>query len=151
LGRKKYAESRCCNPRGYETEIPHQLAGVLQARQIADLGQHRHCRNQIYPDVKRVLKHGLGGALCCVLCLAGSCGKAAETISAGMIGAPNAPSWPWYIAIEKGLLAQAGITLDIIYVPTASGLVQQLAAGSLDIVAGTDTQPAPHQTQGPCR
>src|SRR5713101_1708663 len=30
---------------GYETEIPHQLAGVLKARQIADLGQHRHCRN----------------------------------------------------------------------------------------------------------
>src|SRR5882762_8506842 len=34
---------------GYETEIPHQLAGVLKARQIADLGQHRHCRNEIYP------------------------------------------------------------------------------------------------------
>src|SRR5258706_14322761 len=33
---------------GYETEIPHQLAGVLKARQIADLGQHRHCRNEIY-------------------------------------------------------------------------------------------------------
>ena len=26
-----------------------QLAGVLKARQIADLGQHRHCRNEIYP------------------------------------------------------------------------------------------------------
>jgi hypothetical protein len=24
---------------GYQTEIPHQLAGVLKARQIADLGQ----------------------------------------------------------------------------------------------------------------
>src|SRR5215470_15669801 len=35
--------------RGYETEIPHQLAGILKARQIADLGQHRHCRNKIYP------------------------------------------------------------------------------------------------------
>src|ERR1700674_3655213 len=34
---------------GYETEIPHQLAGVLKARQIADLGQHRHCRNEIDP------------------------------------------------------------------------------------------------------
>src|SRR5258708_10654694 len=32
---------------GYETEIPHQLAGILKARQIADLGQHRHCRNEI--------------------------------------------------------------------------------------------------------
>src|SRR5258706_2810890 len=34
---------------GYETEIPHQLAGILKARQIADLGQHRHCRNEIDP------------------------------------------------------------------------------------------------------
>src|SRR5258708_24763848 len=34
---------------GYEAEMPHQLAGVLKARQIADLGQHRHCRNEIYP------------------------------------------------------------------------------------------------------
>jgi ABC-type nitrate/sulfonate/bicarbonate transport system substrate-binding protein len=81
--------------------------------------------------VKRVL----GAALCCVLCLDGPSGKAAETIAAGMIGAPNAPSWPWYIGIEKGLFAEAGITLDLIYVPTASGLVQQLSAGSLDIVA----------------
>ena len=42
--------------------------------------------------------------------------------------------WPWYIGIEKGLFAAEGINLDLIYVPTASGLVQQLAAGSLDIV-----------------
>src|SRR5215470_2892024 len=34
---------------GYETEIPHQLARSLKARQIADLGQHRHRRNEIYP------------------------------------------------------------------------------------------------------
>jgi NitT/TauT family transport system substrate-binding protein len=40
-----------------------------------------------------------------------------------------------YIGIQKGFFADAGITLDIIYVPTASRLVQPLAAGSLDIVA----------------
>ena len=52
-----------------------------------------------------------------------------------MIGAANAVGWPWYIGIQKGFFADAGIDLDIIYVPTASGLVQQLSAGSLDIVA----------------
>ena len=52
-----------------------------------------------------------------------------------MIGSPNGVDWPWYIGIQKGFFADAGITLDIIYVPTASGLVQQLSAGSLDIVA----------------
>src|SRR5215471_13947479 len=34
---------------GYKTEIPHQLARVLKARQITDLGQHRHRGNEIYP------------------------------------------------------------------------------------------------------
>jgi len=59
---------------------------------------------------------------------------AADTIVTGLIGAPNAVAWPWYIGLRKGFFVGQGITLDIIYVPTASGLVQQLAAGSLDIV-----------------
>ena len=80
-------------------------------------------------------KRLLGSTLCCAIWLGAPCAEAAETIVAGMIGAPNAPSWPWYIGIEKGFLAEAGITLDLIYVPTAAGLVQQLSAGSLDIVA----------------
>ena len=68
------------------------------------------------------------------LCLGAPSPVAAETIQTGMIGAPNAVGWPWYIGIEKGLFAAEGINLDLIYVPTAPGLVQQLAAGSLDIV-----------------
>jgi len=59
---------------------------------------------------------------------------AAETIQTGMIGAPNAAGWVWYVGIEKGFFSAAEINLDLIYVPTASGLVQQLAAGSLDVV-----------------
>ena len=77
----------------------------------------------------------LCGALICGLCLAVPPVKAAETIQTGMIGAPNAVGWPWYIGIRKGFFADAGINLDVVYVPTASGLVQQLSAASLDIVA----------------
>jgi len=61
--------------------------------------------------------------------------SAAETIETGMIGSPNAPGWPWYIAEQKGYLDAAGIKLDVSYASTASGLVQQLAAGSLELVA----------------
>jgi NitT/TauT family transport system substrate-binding protein len=76
------------------------------------------------------------GMLCCALaCFAAPSVKAAETIATGMIGSANAVGWPWYIGIAKGFFGDAGITLDVIYVPTASGLVQQLSAGSLDIVA----------------
>jgi NitT/TauT family transport system substrate-binding protein len=69
------------------------------------------------------------------LALCASPAAAAEIIQTGVIGAPNAVGWPWYIGIQKGFFAEAGITLDLIYVPTASGLVQQVSAGSLDIVA----------------
>jgi NitT/TauT family transport system substrate-binding protein len=68
------------------------------------------------------------------LCLGAPSPVAAETIQTGMIGAPNAVGWLWYIGIEKGLFAAEGINLDLIYVPTATGLLQQLAAGALDIV-----------------
>lgn len=83
---------------------------------------------------KRILG-ALLGALCCVSGLGAPSSKAAETIETGMIGAPNAVAWPWYIGIQKGFFSDAGIALDVIYVPTASGLVQQLSAGSLDVVA----------------
>ena len=79
--------------------------------------------------------HAIGAALCSALSLFAPSAPALETVETGMIGAANSAGWPWYIGIAKGFLADLGIALDIIYVPTASGLVQQLAAGSLDIVA----------------
>ena len=60
--------------------------------------------------------------------------QALETLQTGLIGSPQAGGWPYYIAMREGFFADAGVSLDIIYVPTASGLVQQLAAGSLDVV-----------------
>jgi NitT/TauT family transport system substrate-binding protein len=83
----------------------------------------------------RLFAVALCSAVLCSVCLGASSGMAAETIATGMIGAANAVGWPWYIAIQKGFFAEQGITLDVVYVPTASGLVQQLSAGSLDIVA----------------
>jgi NitT/TauT family transport system substrate-binding protein len=80
------------------------------------------------------LKHLLGAALCCAIVQGPSPAGAAETIELGLIGAANAVEWPFYIGMRKGFFAAAGVTLDVIYVPTAPGLVQQLAAGSLDIV-----------------
>ncbi len=79
-------------------------------------------------------RHLLGAALCCALVHGAPAATAAETIETGLIGAANAVEWPFYIGIRKGFFADAGIALDVIYVPTAPGLVQQLAAGSLDVV-----------------
>ncbi|HUK59464.1 MAG TPA: ABC transporter substrate-binding protein [Stellaceae bacterium] len=76
----------------------------------------------------------LGAALCGALVQAMPAARAADTIETGLIGAANAVEWPYYIGIRKGFFADAGVTLDVIYVPTAPGLVQQLAAGSLDVI-----------------
>jgi ABC-type nitrate/sulfonate/bicarbonate transport system substrate-binding protein len=76
----------------------------------------------------------IGVALCCAVACVSGFARAADTIETGLIGAANSAEWPVYIGIQKGFFADQGITLDVIYVPTASGLVQQLAAHSLDIV-----------------
>jgi NitT/TauT family transport system substrate-binding protein len=75
----------------------------------------------------------LGAALLAALSLTVPA-QAAEKISIGIIGSPAAGAWPWAIAQEEGFFKQAGIEPDFIYVPSAPGLMQQLVAGSLDVV-----------------
>src|ERR1700722_10228113 len=43
------------------------------------------------------IKQILGGVLCSVVGLAAAPAAAADVIQAGLLGAANAPSWPWYI------------------------------------------------------
>ncbi len=78
------------------------------------------------------LKHLLGAAVCCILFEAVPA-RAADTIEFGLLGAPNAVEWPVYVGIHKNFFADAGVKLDVIYASTPSGLVQQLASGSLDM------------------
>lgn len=63
--------------------------------------------------------------------------RALEKIATGFVGSPTSSGWPWFIGMEKGYFAAAGIELDPVFVPSAPGIVQQLSAGSLDIVSGT--------------
>jgi ABC-type nitrate/sulfonate/bicarbonate transport system substrate-binding protein len=72
------------------------------------------------------------------LALSGASGApASEKITTGFVGSPTSSGWAWFIGMEKGYFAEAGIEIDPIYVPSAPGIVQQLSAGSLDIVSGT--------------
>jgi NitT/TauT family transport system substrate-binding protein len=80
------------------------------------------------------MRRVLGLLLGLALGIAAPSAQALETIETGLIGSPQAGGWPYYIALEKGFFTEAGVALDIVYVPTAAGLEQQLAAGSLDVV-----------------
>jgi len=77
-------------------------------------------------------------ALCATLCLAGlgsTFGQAAETVTTGVLGSYTSGTWPVLIGMKKGLFTKRGIELDVVFAPSAPGLVQQLASGSLDLVA----------------
>jgi NitT/TauT family transport system substrate-binding protein len=84
------------------------------------------------------LRMAFWGALGVMLAWAGAPpAVAADKIVAGAVGGPTATAWPFYIGMSKGYFAAEGIDLDIIYAQTAPGILQQLAGGSLDIVATT--------------
>src|SRR5215471_14622983 len=60
---------------------------------------------------------------------------AVEKVVTGVLGSYTSGVWPVLIGMRKGFFAKRGIELDIVFGPSAPGLVQQLAAGSLDLVA----------------
>jgi ABC-type nitrate/sulfonate/bicarbonate transport system substrate-binding protein len=62
---------------------------------------------------------------------------AADKVTSGFVGGPTSSGWPWFIGMAKGYFAAAGVEIDPVYVPSAPGIVQQVSAGSLDIVSGT--------------
>lgn len=85
-------------------------------------------------DLKRLLCAGLACTLACVATpYMATPAKAADTIQMGLLGAANAVEWPYYIGLHEKFFSDAGIDLQVIYVPTPSSLVQQLSSGSLDI------------------
>lgn len=88
-------------------------------------------------DIKRLA----GAGLVCALLWSTAPARAMDTVEIGLVGSPNAAEWEMYVGVHQGFFTSAGIKLDIIYIPTASGVMQQLSSGSLDLV---DTSaPAP--------
>jgi ABC-type nitrate/sulfonate/bicarbonate transport system substrate-binding protein len=57
----------------------------------------------------------------------------AQSINVGTVGQGSATHWPLYIAQEKGYFAAEDLKLDFVYTQSNAALVQQLAAGSLDL------------------
>ena len=63
--------------------------------------------------------------------------RAADTVTVGTVGSASANLWPVFIGMKKGFFEAENIKLDVIYVQSSANLVQQLAAGSLDITMST--------------
>ena len=69
--------------------------------------------------------------------LAAPAARAADNVSVGTVGSASANIWPVYIGIKKGFFDAEDLKVDIVYVQSSANLVQQLAAGSLDITMST--------------
>src|SRR5579885_745005 len=61
--------------------------------------------------------------------------QALETVTVGAVGAASAAPWAMYISMDEGFFGKHGLKLDVIYAPSVGSLIQQVTAGSLDIVA----------------
>jgi ABC-type nitrate/sulfonate/bicarbonate transport system substrate-binding protein len=75
----------------------------------------------------------VGAALCVALALPGGGARAADKIAGGTLGG-QAPLWPIYIGIHKGIFAAEGIDLDLTFAQSSPSAVQQLTGASLDVL-----------------
>ncbi len=63
--------------------------------------------------------------------------QAADKVVAGTVGSASALLWPYYIGKDKGFFTEAGLDLDVIFIPSSAAVQQQLTAGALDIAMST--------------
>jgi NitT/TauT family transport system substrate-binding protein len=78
-------------------------------------------------------RHVAGGLILAVVLLLAPEAEAADTVVVGFTGPPTAMSWPFEIAIEKGMFAAEGIAIDRVAAPSSAAVVLQAAAGAIDI------------------
>ncbi len=63
--------------------------------------------------------------------------RAADTVIVGTIGSASTNLWPIHIGIKKGFFAGENIAVDLIYAQSNTGVVQQVAAGSVNMSVST--------------
>jgi ABC-type nitrate/sulfonate/bicarbonate transport system substrate-binding protein len=68
--------------------------------------------------------------------------RADDKLEIGLIGAISMTHWPLLIGLKKGYYAAERVNLDLIHIQSSGGVLQQLAAGSIDVtVSAALTEP----------
>ena len=81
--------------------------------------------------------HSAGAMLLAAVLLLASPAHALEKLVGGIAGQNSPTTWPYAVAMAKGMLARHGMEFDIVYGQSASNILQQLVAGSVDLVVST--------------
>jgi NitT/TauT family transport system substrate-binding protein len=63
--------------------------------------------------------------------------RAVDTVTVGTVGSPSANLWPLFIGLDKGFFTAENIKIDLVYVQASAAVIQQLAAGSLNMAMST--------------
>ena len=82
-------------------------------------------------------KHRSAAAMLVATWLLASPAVALEKLVGGVAGQNSPVTWPYTVAMAKGMLAQHDMEFDIVYGQSASSILQQLVGGSVDLVVGT--------------
>jgi NitT/TauT family transport system substrate-binding protein len=81
-------------------------------------------------------------ALAALALLISPVARADDKLEVGLIGAISMTHWPLLIGLKKGYYAADHINLDLIHIQSSGGVLQQLAAGSIDVtVSAALTEP----------
>jgi NitT/TauT family transport system substrate-binding protein len=81
-------------------------------------------------------------ALAALVLLISPVARADDKLEVGLIGAISMTHWPLLIGLKKGYYAAEHINLDLIHIQSSGGVLQQLAAGSIDVtVSAALTEP----------
>jgi NitT/TauT family transport system substrate-binding protein len=82
----------------------------------------------------RTLRHAVLGL---VMLISVVPARAADTVVIGTVGSASANLWPVFIGLDRGFFTAEDIKVDLVYVPASAAVIQQLAAGSLDMTMST--------------
>jgi NitT/TauT family transport system substrate-binding protein len=72
-------------------------------------------------------------ALAALVLLMSPVARADDKLEVGLVGAISMTHWPLLIGLKKGYYAAEHVSLDLIHAQSSGGVLQQLAAGSIDV------------------
>jgi NitT/TauT family transport system substrate-binding protein len=75
----------------------------------------------------------VAGLLSCAVFGVAPGARAADSITVGAVGSASAALWPVDIGLAKGFFTAEGVAVDLVFAPSNAGVLQQLAAGSLNM------------------
>ena len=91
---------------------------------------------------KMAIQRGIAGGGAALLLA--SPAMALEKLVGGIAGQNSPTTWPYTVAMAKGMLAKHGMEFDIVYGQSASNILQQLVGGSVDLVVSTSVNEPIH-------